>query len=59
MAKVTPKENFLMLPEQAHTPLISPYYAMMGDEYLGEVGHENHHGHGSSPAPSSRTAAMT
>ena len=35
MAKVTPKENFLML-LNGGTPAYIPYYAMMGDEYLGE-----------------------
>ena len=35
MVKVTPKENFLML-LHGGTPAYIPYYAMMGDEYMGE-----------------------
>ena len=36
MAKVTPKENWMKL-VNGGTPDYIPYYAMMGDEYLGEA----------------------
>jgi hypothetical protein len=36
MAKVTPKENFLMLVDGG-TPAYIPYYTMMGEPYLGEA----------------------
>ena len=36
MVKVTPKENFMKL-IGGGTPEYIPYYAMMGDEYLGEA----------------------
>lgn len=36
MAKVTPKENFLMLAHGGH-PAYVPVYTMMGNPYLGEV----------------------
>ena len=36
MAKVTPKENFLMLVDGG-TPAYIPYFTMMGEPYLGEA----------------------
>lgn len=40
MAKVTPKENFLMLVDGG-TPAYIPYYTMTGEPYLGEAATKN------------------
>ena len=57
MAKVTPKENFMMLVDGG-TPAYIPYFTMMGEPYLGEAATKFVNPNIFGP-PTSRTAVMT